>query len=227
MTLIDSQVNVQPSITGNNEMSFIQVVNSRRSVRKYDSSVRIPEEELIELLQSATKAPSAANMQPWRFMVVTDEELKQKLVPIANNQSQVGEASAVIIVMADLEMYNLAEDIFGAAYKAGYMSEEVKNNMINNYSKMFAALPKDKLREMVAFDTGLVAMQLMLAARAKGYDTVPMGGYNRDQAKELLGISDRYLPTLMLPIGKAAVQGHPTTRLPMEKVVYFNGKMDE
>src|SRR5690606_14173319 len=110
---------------------FIQVVNSRRSVRKYDSSVRIPEEELIELLQTATKAPSAANMQPWRFMVVTDEELKQKLVPIANNQSQVGEASAVIIVMADLEMYNLAEDIFGAAYKAGYMSEEVKNNMIN------------------------------------------------------------------------------------------------
>ncbi|MOA35317.1 putative NAD(P)H nitroreductase YodC [compost metagenome] len=65
-------------------------------------------------------------------------------------------------------------------------------------------------------------MQLMLTARAKGYDTVPMGGYNRDQVIELFGISDRYLPTLMLPIGKAAAPGHPTTRLPLDEVVSFN-----
>lgn len=65
-------------------------------------------------------------------------------------------------------------------------------------------------------------MQLMLAARTKGYETVPMGGYNRDQVKELFGISERYLPTLMLPIGKAASPGHPTTRLPIDQITFFN-----
>ncbi|OUS72679.1 nitroreductase family protein [Paenibacillus sp. MY03] len=225
--LIDSQVKVQTSITGHNNIPFFQVVGERRSVRKYDNSVRIADEELLEMLTIAAKAPSSANMQPWRFMVITDEELKAKLVPIAFNQSQVAEASAVIIVMADLEMYTLADDIYGASVKAGYMSEEVKTNMVANYTKMYSSLPADRLRELVAFDTGLVAMQLMLTARAKGYDTVPMGGYNRDGVKELLGISDRYLPTLMLPIGKAASPGHPSTRLPIENIVYFNGgKMD-
>lgn len=73
------------------------------------------------------------------------------------------------------------------------------------------------------FDTGLVAMQLMLAARAKGYDTVPMGGYNRDQVKELFQIPDRYLPTLMLPVGIAAAAGHPSTRLPLDDILYMNG----
>ncbi|MDQ6421151.1 nitroreductase family protein [Paenibacillus sp. LHD-117] len=224
--LIDSKVNVQTTFAGQDEVPFFQVVGDRRSVRKYDSSVKISEDELHEILTIATKAPSSANMQPWRFMVVTDEELKQKLVPIAFNQSQVAEASAVIIVMADLEMYTRAEEIYAGAVEAGFMTEEVKTNMVANYSKMYASMPADRLRELVAFDTGLVAMQLMLTARAKGYDTVPMGGYNRDQAKELLGISDRYLPTLMLPIGKAAAQGHPTTRLPIDRIVSYNGKME-
>ncbi|MHA6483052.1 nitroreductase family protein [Paenibacillus sp. strain BS8-2] len=224
--IIDSKVNVQTSLKTNEEASFFEVLEGRRSVRKYDSSVRISDEDLLEMIQIAAKAPSSANMQPWRFMVVTDEELKQKLVPIAFNQSQVGEASAIVIVMADLQMYTLAEEIYSASVEAGFMNEETKKNMVTNYSNMYASLPEGKLRELVAFDTGLIAMQLMLTAHAKGYDTVPMGGYNADQAKALLGISDRYLPTLMLPIGKAVAKGHPTTRLPIDRIVSFNGKMD-
>jgi nitroreductase len=50
-----------------------------------------------------------------------------------------------------------------------------------------------------------------------------MGGYNRDQVKELFQISDRYLPTLMLPIGKAAAEGHPTIRLSVNDITFFNG----
>lgn len=102
------------------------------------------------------------------------------------------------------------------------MTEEVGNNFIANSTKMYSALPAERLKEIVVFDTGLVAMQLMLTARAKGYDSVPMGGYNRDQVMELFNISDRYLPTLMLPIGKAAVEGRETTRLSVDDVTFFN-----
>ncbi|MCR2806146.1 nitroreductase family protein [Paenibacillus soyae] len=204
------------------DVSFIGIAEGRRSVRKYDSSAVVTEQEIRELLEFATKAPSSSNMQPWRFLVVTDTELKAKLLPIAFNQQQVVEASAIVIVLADTEMYTLSEQIYEAAAAAGYMSEEVKNNMIANSTNMYSSLPAERLKEIVVFDTGLVAMQLMLAARTKGYDTVPMGGYNRDQLKELFGISDRYIPTLMLPIGKAAAPGHPTTRLPIDQITTFN-----
>ncbi|NIK78379.1 nitroreductase [Paenibacillus castaneae] len=218
-TQIDSTIHNQ---TNHNEVTFDKVLNSRRSVRKYDSSVAISEEEIREILETATKAPSSSNMQPWRFLVVTDPELKQKLLPIAFNQQQVAEASAIIIILGDLEMYSLSDKIYGASVEAGYMTEEVAANFIANSTKMYSTLPAERLKEIVVFDTGLVAMQLMLAARAKGYDTVPMGGYNRDQVKELFNISDRYLPTLMLPIGKAAAVGHPTTRLPIDNIAFFN-----
>jgi nitroreductase len=202
---------------------FFDVLNSRRSVRKYDSSVVISQEEISEMLEIASKAPSSSNMQPWRFLVVTDQEIKQKLVPIAFNQQQVAEASAIVIVLADLEMYTLSEQIYGAAVTAGFMTEEVASNFVQNSTKMYSSLPAERLKEIAVFDTGLVAMQLMLTARAKGYDTVPMGGYNRDQVKELFQISDRYLPTLMLPIGKAAVEGHPSVRLPIADITFVNG----
>ncbi|MFD0961843.1 nitroreductase family protein [Paenibacillus chungangensis] len=217
-TLVDSkqQINEQ-------EAAFIDVLEGRRSVRKYDSSYVIPEEEIRELLATATKAPSSSNMQPWRFLVVTDAELKQKLLPIAWNQQQVVEASAIVIVMADLEMYERAEDIYSSAAAAGYMTEEIKNTMITNSTNLYKGLPVERLKEIVVFDTGLVAMQLMLAARAKGYDSVPMGGYDRDAVRAMFSIPDRYLPTLMLPIGKAAAPGHPTTRLAVEDITFFNG----
>ncbi|MCU6709215.1 nitroreductase family protein [Paenibacillus sp. J5C_2022] len=203
--------------------AFIDVLEGRRSVRKYDSSYVIPEEEIRELLATATKAPSSSNMQPWRFLVVTDAELKQKLLPIAWNQQQVAEASAIVIVMADLKMYERAEEIYSSAVAAGYMTEEIKNTMIANSTNLYQGLPDERLKEIVVFDTGLVAMQLMLAVRAKGYDTVPMGGYDRDAVKAMFSIPDRYLPTLMLPIGKAAAPGHPTTRLAVEDISFFNG----
>ena len=221
-TQIDSQVQDQTAKDASTTVPFLDVLYGRHSVRKYDSSVVISEEEIREMIEIATRAPSSSNMQPWRFLIITDPELKRKLVPIAFNQQQVADASAVVIVLGDLEMYKKSEEIYDASFKAGFMTEEVKNNMTANSLKMYPSLPPERLKEIVVFDTGLVAMQLMLTARAKGYDTVPMGGYNRDQVIEMFGIPEQYLPTLMLPIGKAAAPGHMTPRLPLDQITFFN-----
>lgn len=78
---------------------FFRVIKERRSVRHYDASFQIPREELNRILQEATLAPSSHNLQPWRFLVIHEAGLKEKLLPIAYNQKQVVEASDVIAVM--------------------------------------------------------------------------------------------------------------------------------
>lgn len=103
---------------------FFDVIRERRSVRSYDPEIKISREELTEILRQATLAPSAANLQPWRFLVIDSPELKQRLLPIASNQQQVVEASAVIAVLGDLECYKFAEKIYGMAVDAGYMYAE-------------------------------------------------------------------------------------------------------
>jgi nitroreductase len=204
------------------QQHFFDVIKERRSVRSYDPEVKISREELSEILQQATLAPSGANLQPWRFLVIDSQELKQKLLPIAFNQQQVVEASAVIAVLGDMECYKLAEKIYGQAVEAGYMPAETAKSFVERYTSMFASMPTDAVRQNVVTDSGLVSMQLMLVARAKGYDTVPMGGYDKEKFKEAFGISDRFVPIMLIALGKAAKPGHPTTRLPIEDVTFFN-----
>jgi len=211
MTL--SQVSTQVE-----QPNFFNVIRERRSVRSYDPSVNIPREELTEMLELATLAPSSSNMQPWRFLVIDSPELKEKLLPIAFNQQQVVEASAVIAVLGDLESKKKAPEIYGQAVKAGLMPEETAKLFVERIQSQ----PSAAFRQVALVDGGLISMQLMLIARAKGYDTVPMGGYDKDAFMKAFGISEQYVPIMLIAIGKAAKPAHQTTRLPIENVAFFN-----
>jgi len=202
--------------------SYTDVVLGRRSVRQYDPSFKITREEMTELLQEALRAPSSSNLQPWRFLVIDSQELKEKLLPIANNQQQVVSASAVIAVLGDVESYKLAETIYTRAFEAGYMPEATKDAFIANSTKLYGNLPPEIARKIVYIDGGLISMQLMLSAKARGYDTVPMGGYDAAKFKEAFGIGERYVPIMLIAIGKAAQPGHPSVRLTVDEVVRWN-----
>ena len=201
---------------------FLDVIKERRSVRTYDSTVQISREDMTEILELATLAPSSSNLQPWRFLVIDKPELKQKLLPIAYNQQQVVEASAVIAVLGDVKSYIKAEKIYGQAVEAAFMPADTAKSFIERTVGMYSSLPPEVARRIVYTDGGLISMQLMLVARSKGYDTVPMGGYDQAKFVEAFGISEQYVPIMLIAIGKATKPGHPTTRLPIEDVVFFN-----
>lgn len=204
------------------EVEFNKVIRERHSVRKYDPSWKISEEEIKEILGEAVLAPSSSNLQPWRFIVITDQELKAQLLPIANNQQQTVEASAVIAVLGDSEAYRNAEAIYEYAEAAGYVTPEVGAAMAESRDG-YSSMPVEVLNNIARVDGGLVSMQLMLAAKAKGYDTVPMGGFNPDGFRELFQIPERYITVMLIALGKAAVEGRPTVRLPLEQVTHWNG----
>lgn len=205
------------------EAEFNKVIRERRSVRKYDPSWKISEQEIKEILGEAILAPSSSNLQPWRFIVITDQELKEKLLPIANNQQQTVEASAVIAVLGDTEAYSKAETIYEYAQAAGYVTPEVGEAMAKRSREGYSSMPVEVLENIARIDGGLVSMQLMLSAKAKGYDTVPMGGFNPDGFRELFQIPERYVTVMLIALGKAAVEGRPTVRLPLEEVTHWNG----
>ncbi|MFP7296889.1 nitroreductase family protein [Neobacillus niacini] len=204
------------------QQMFLDVIRERRSVRSYDPAVQISREEMYEILELATLAPSSSNLQPWRFLIIDKPELKEKLLPIAFNQQQVVEASAVIAVLGDVKSYEKAEKIYGQAAEAGFMPVETAKSFIERTVRTYSNLKPEVAREIVYTDGGLISMQLMLVARSKGYDTVPMGGYDKAKFMEAFGIAEQFVPVMLIALGKAAKPGHPTTRLPIEDVAFFN-----
>ncbi|WP_223595561.1 nitroreductase family protein [Neobacillus bataviensis] len=199
--------------------SLTELINERHSVRKYDATYKIPKEVINDILKEATKAPSSSNLQPWRFIVIEDQEVKKELRTIANNQEQVETASAVIAVIGDKEMYKSVEKVYHSAFEAGYLDEVSMSRLIENTNKTYPFASEEILKNIASFDAGLVSMQLMLIAKDRGYDTVPMGGFSKEQFAKKFDLPERFFPVVLIAIGKAAAPAHHTTRLPLDDVL--------
>lgn len=203
---------------------FDQIVNGRRSIKLYDPTVKISREEMSEIIAQASRAPSSINLQPWRFLVIDSEEGKEKLLPLASfNSNQVKTSSAVIAIFGDLNNFDYAEEIFGKAVELGYMPKEVKEMQLNYFTPLFEEISKEQMKDTVMLDSGLVAMQLMLVARSYGYDTNPIGGYDKEQIAEVFGMDkERYVPVMLISIGKGVNEGYPSYRLPVEAITTWS-----
>ncbi len=203
-----------------NKEAFLQIVQDRRAIRTYDENVKISQEEMSEILTAATKAPSSVNLQPWRFVVIESPEAKAKLAPLAKfNQQQVKTSSAVIAVFADMNNLDYLEEIYGKAVEHGLMPQEVKDQQVPSIRNLLSAITEQANRETILIDSGLVSMQLMLTAKAYGYDTCPIGGYEKDQIAEAFDLDkDRYVPVMLLSIGKAVDTGYKSYRMPVEQI---------
>ncbi|WP_445671461.1 nitroreductase family protein [Paenibacillus sp. FSL R7-0302] len=199
---------------------FNEIVLERRSVKIYDPEVKISREEMTEILAEASRAPSAINMQPWRFLVIDSAEGKAKLAPLAAfNQTQALTSSAVIAVFYDADNSEYMDEIFSKAVELGYMPRDVMDMQLQQIKPYYANAAASELRDVSLIDSGLISMQLMLVARAHGYDTNPMAGYDKEHIAEAFGLDkERFQPVMLISIGKAAKEGYPSYRLPVETI---------
>lgn len=198
-----------------------EIMKQRKSVRRYDSNFTISQEEITELLNEASSAPSSSNIQPWRFIIIQNKDIQKELRTIGYNQAQIEEASAIIAVLGDIEAYKNAEQIYQANVEQGYMPQEVANNMIANTTKMYSSLPKEYLMPIVAYDAGAFAMQFMLLAKERGYDTVTMGGFEKDKFAQRFELPGNLFPITLIALGKAVEPARGTSRLPIETLTTY------
>ncbi|MFD1019716.1 nitroreductase family protein [Thalassobacillus hwangdonensis] len=204
------------------DTDFFTVAKERRSVRQYDASYEMDEKDIREILEAAILAPSSSNLQPWRFLVIQDQAAKETLLPIAYNQQQAVDASIVIAVLGDKIAYKQADRIYGEIAKKGNMPEEMKNTYVNSILENYGNFPEERRSRIAAIDGGLTSMQLMLAAKAKGFDTVPMGGFDEAKFVETFNIPENLEPVMLIALGKGAKAGFEKTRLPLDDVLQWN-----
>ncbi|MNM55086.1 putative NAD(P)H nitroreductase YodC [compost metagenome] len=102
------------------------------------------------------------------------------------------------------------------------MPKEIRDKQVTQILSMYPHIPRELKIEIAKIDASLFAMQLMLVARAHGYDTNPMAGFERDQVVSAFELDDqRYVPVMILSIGKAKDKGHESVRLPSEKITFW------
>ncbi|MBD2871923.1 nitroreductase family protein [Paenibacillus arenilitoris] len=200
----------------------------RHSVRNFDAAHKLGEQVIKELLEIAGSAPSSWNLQHWKFIAITEATAKEKLLPIANGQKQVVDASVTVAVLGDLEASRNAEAVYGPVIRAGlddsYAGYHSHQLLFAQIEEAYAVGETTSYRRDEAIrNASLAAMQLMLAATAKGLDSGPMVGFDVDAFIQAFHVPPRYVPVLLVAVGKAAKPARATSRFPVERTVVWNG----
>lgn len=200
----------------------LAVIHERTSINLFDSSKHISQTQIREIVADATQAPSSFNIQHWRFVAVTDPEKKKQLQAAAHNQAKVGQASATMIVLGDLRGYEKLSRILAPFVTAGTMTQDAVNNTSQRAAAAYASNPQFQRDEAIR-SGALAGMLFMIAAQARGYVTGPMIGFDPEQVKKTFGISDRYVPVMLITLGYSAPGNAPRKpRLPVDEVLAFN-----
>lgn len=180
------QVNAQTGTTDRQELDFFDIVRNRRSVRKFTSDP-VPEEHLRQILDAARLAPTSGNQQPWKFLVVKDRALLDRLKDtcversVAARRARSGELTAEQI-----------ESV--SQYFTDYLSAPVYVVVLTDNESRYPTYNH--------WDGPLAAGYLMLAARALGYGTVfATDSIPEEITHQVLNIPDRYTRVCMTPIG--------------------------
>jgi nitroreductase len=199
-------------------MEFMKIVMSRYATKKFDGK-KISEKKIDELLEMVRFAPSALNLQPWKIKLVTDQKTKDLLKPAAFNQEQVTTCSHLLVFCADPDYDSLIKRLGALLKKSGVPAETQK--MITGMAAGFASpmSPEQRLAWSQA-QTYLALGNALNGAKALGFDSCPMGGFDPKEFSRILKIPSPLVPTMLCPVGYAADKPMQKVRFAKEDIVF-------
>ena len=198
-------------------MNTLEAITARRAIKHFDPDHRLTEAEIRQLLEAAMQAPTAFNIQHWRFVTVTDPELRKQIRTVAWDQAQVTDASLLIILCADKDAWK--KDAARYWKGAPQPVQDILVPAIGGYYQDREQVQRDECMR----STGLAGMTLMLAAKAMGYDSCPMDGFDFDAVAKLIKLPEDHLISFMIAIGKGTQPAWPKPgQLSYDEVVISN-----
>lgn len=184
-------------------MNVTEAIIERRSVKLYDPQHKMSDAEIAKLLSLAMLSPTAFNIQNWRFIVISDPELRQQVRAASWNQAQVTDASLLIVLVADLKAWEKQPERYWR--NAPHETQNLLIPMIGNYYRGKEQVQRDEAMR----SCGMAAQTIMLAAKEMGYDTCPMDGFDFEAVANLLNLPADHIPTMFVVIGKALEPARP------------------
>lgn len=196
-------------------MEFFELLKKRRACHHFQAGRPIPDSDLKEMIQWAGLAPSGYNAQPWEFILIREPENLKKVSEIAFNQPHLKNVSALVVVLADMEIGRNVDRLLQDWLNFGYISEEeipvYRNSIAKNRSP-------EKKKQMGLRNAMLSAMTFILSAENMGYATCPVMGFSQLELEAHLKIPEDRLIALMIAVGYPDSDKEERPRLPRKSL---------
>jgi nitroreductase len=185
-----------------------EVIKSRISANSYDTERKLTDQEMTDLIDLATHAPSAFNLQNWKFLAVRSEEAKARLLPLAYGQQKVVDAAVTFIVCGTLHPHETLPAALKPTLDAGIIDESIYNMWVGAAQGMYQENPQLQRDEAIRSGS-LAAMTLMLAAKGQGLVSTPMIGFDQAAVIEAFNLPATDIPVMLVTVGYPGTTNWP------------------
>ncbi len=184
-------------------MTLLDTLEWRYATKKYDPTKKVAQEDLDKILEAARMAPSSSGLQQFRVIVITNQELKEKIVPVAWGQQIVADSSH-LLVFAGWDSYTdeRIDSTFDKMNTLRGLPLDTTDEYKNRLKAQLSSLSVEQQAAHAA-KQAYIAFGLAIAQAAElGVDATPMEGFSNAELDELLGLDKLGLKSaVMLPLG--------------------------
>lgn len=202
-------------------MNVFDAIEARRAIKLFDPEASIPSPDEQKILAAARLAPTAFNMQNWRFVVVRDKAMRRKIRALAWDQPQMTDASLLVVLCADLKAWEKQPERYWQ-HAPDDFGKQIVQSMLNFYQGR-----EDVQRDEAMRSISLAAMNMMLAAQALGYDSCPMDGFDFAAVGELIRLPADHIIGMIVTIGRKKAEVWPRGGRLAEDEVIFVDRFDD
>ncbi|QOY51055.1 NAD(P)H-dependent oxidoreductase [Candidatus Sulfurimonas baltica] len=203
---------------------FLNAMDFRHACKVFDDTKKISDEDINYILECARKSPSSFGMEAWKFLVITNEELKAKLKPECWNQAQITTCSHLVVVLAGIESAKIESGLPKKRFARRKMKKEMLDMYLSIYSQhLKKTLSSDEnIYAWTAKQTYIAAANMMSAAAFVGIDSCPIEGFDKDRVEEILELdTTKHQLAMLLPFGYRINEQSEQVRRPFKDVVEF------
>jgi len=194
-------------------MELVKAIEERRSIRKF-STRPVSDEQISQLLEAARLAPSGSNTQPWRFVILKSQEIREKL----------GSATPYTFAVKAPVVLACCADFSAMDTRPGRIQELVESGAFNDVEMgsregYDAEKTKDEVKGYLSLNVAIAIEHIVLRAVDLGLGTCWIGGFNQDRVRDIIGLADNLHIVMLLSVGYPDQFPPQRPRIPIDQLV--------
>lgn len=202
-------------------MNVTVALKTRLSANAFDTKAELSKEQITELIELASEAPSSFNSQNWHVIAITDKEVRKQIRAAAWDQAKVTDSAVLFAILGNTNVTEHLAESMKLSTESNIVNDDISDWFKTNATSFYDNKP-ELCRDEAIRSGSYLTMSLMLAGQEKGYGSGPMIGFDPEAVQKILKVPDNYVVTVLLSMGPLESEGNWKRKPRRKNIISFD-----